>query len=117
MGLSVLIVDDRASFRARARALLEAESFYVVGEAHDGASAVSAADELRPDLVLLDVHLPDASGFEVSQRLTAADPARAVVLTSARDGAGLGALVARSGARGFVPKDELSAERLAAFVR
>ena len=56
--MSVLIVDDHARFRARARRLLEAEGYAIVGEAQDGASGLAAAEELRPDVVLLDVHLP-----------------------------------------------------------
>src|SRR5690349_19372536 len=64
---SVLIVDDHPSFRASARRLLEAEGYLVVGEAPDGASALSRAAELAPDLVLLDVALPDQDGFEVAR--------------------------------------------------
>ena len=66
---SVLIVDDHASFRATARQLLEAEGYEVVGEAADGASALEAVARLRPDVVLLDVQLPDMDGFEISRRL------------------------------------------------
>src|SRR3954452_3766730 len=61
-GVHVLIVDDHPSFRANARALLEAEGFEVVGEAEDGASALRAVHELSPELVLLDVQLPDIDG-------------------------------------------------------
>jgi DNA-binding NarL/FixJ family response regulator len=110
---TVLIVDDHPSFRLTARALLEAEGFHVVGEAPDGASALAAAAELRPDVVLLDVQLPDIDGFEVASRLCSNGHRPSVVLTSSRDGSDFGALVTRSGARGFVPKAELSGEALA----
>jgi DNA-binding NarL/FixJ family response regulator len=114
---SVLIVDDHPSFRASARALLQAEGFEVVGEAADGAEALRAVEELHPDVVLLDVQLPDIDGFDVAARLTRANSqAPAVVLTSSRDGSDFGPLVEYSGARGFVPKAELSAEALAGLL-
>lgn len=113
---SVLIVDDHPSFRATARALLEAEGFDVVGEAEDGAQALAVVPELHPDLVLLDVQLPDTDGFAVAARLTAGGIGPAVVLTSSRDGADFGPLVVESGARGFVPKAELSGAALAALI-
>jgi DNA-binding NarL/FixJ family response regulator len=112
MALTVLIVDDHPSFRLTARALLEAEGFEVVGEAADGASAIEAVHRLGPDLVLLDVQLPDIDGFEVARRLTSNGSAPGIVLTSSRDGADFGPLVERSGARGFVPKAELSGAAL-----
>ena len=109
----VLIVDDHPSFRATARALLQAEGFEVIGEAENGVSALKQAKELHPDVVLLDVQLPDFDGFEVATRLTSQNGAQpAVVLTSSRDGSDFGPLVTRSGARGFVPKAELSGERV-----
>jgi DNA-binding NarL/FixJ family response regulator len=108
----VLIVDDHPSFRATARMLLELEGYEVVGEAPDGLSAVAEAMRLQPDLVLLDVNLPDIDGFEVASRITAdADPP-VVVLTSSRDGSDFGPLVEGSGARGFVAKSELSGATL-----
>jgi len=114
--VTVLIVDDHPSFRATARALLQAEGFVVVGEAEDGASALRAAAELSPDLVLLDVQLPDIDGFEVARRLTLGSAGPAVVLVSSRDGSDFGPLVARSGARGFIPKAELSRARISALL-
>jgi DNA-binding NarL/FixJ family response regulator len=108
----VLIVDDHPSFRASARTLLESDGYEVVGEAADGAEALKAVEELRPDLVLLDVQLPDIDGFEVSQRLAAMEHAPDVILTSSRDGADYGNCVETSGARGFVPKGELSGAAL-----
>jgi DNA-binding NarL/FixJ family response regulator len=105
---SVLIVDDHPTFRATAHALLEAEGFDVVGEAADGASALEAAERLRPDVILLDVQLPDADGFEVAARLSADGVGARIVLVSSRDGSDFGPLVERSGAVGFIPKAELS---------
>jgi DNA-binding NarL/FixJ family response regulator len=113
---TVLIVDDHPSFRATARALLAAEGFEIVGEAEDGASALAAAARLRPDVVLLDVQLPDLDGFQVAARLTSNGTGPAVVLTSSRDGSDFGPLVERSGARGFVPKAELSGAAIAALL-
>jgi DNA-binding NarL/FixJ family response regulator len=113
---TVLIVDDHPSFRASVRRLLASEGFRVVGEAPDGETAIARAAELSPDLVLLDVALPDLDGFEVARRITADGAAVAVVLTSSRDWSGQGALIAESGARGFVAKDDLSGAALAALV-
>ena len=115
MGQRVVIVDDHAVFRQSARRMLEADGFDVVGEAADGASAIAAVKALRPDVVLLDVQLPDIDGFDVASRLTGEDARPVVVLTSSRDGADFGPLVTRSGARGFVPKNELSGARIAAL--
>jgi DNA-binding NarL/FixJ family response regulator len=112
---TVLIVDDHLSFRATARAFLEGEGFTVVGEAADGASALEAAESLRPDVVLLDVHLPDIDGFEVAAKLRSGD-GPAVVMTSSRDARDYGRLVEESGARGFIPKAELSGETLSALL-
>lgn len=110
--MSVLIVDDHPTFRASARLLLSSEGYDVVGEAADGAGALRAARELRPQLILLDVQLPDFDGFEVARRLAQEGSDAAVVLTSSRDEADFGPLVAGSGARGFVPKAELSGHAL-----
>ena len=112
MPTSVLIVDDHPSFRASARLLLESEGWEVVGEAADGARAIAAATELAPDVVLLDIQLPDVDGFEVSSRLASNGAAPAVILVSSRDCEDYGSLAQRSGARGFIPKAELSGAAL-----
>ena len=110
----VLIVDDHAGFRAMARLLLQSEGYDVVGEAENGVAALRAARELEPDVVLLDVRLPDFDGFEVAERLASfAGGGPAVVLTSSRDSSELGLRGAASSVRGFVPKGELSGARLA----
>jgi DNA-binding NarL/FixJ family response regulator len=116
MTRTVLIVDDHPSFRASARMLLESEGFEVIGEAEDGASALRAVEELRPDVVLLDVQLPDIDGIEVAARLTANGNAPAIVLTSSRDLADLGPVRDRCDVRGFIPKGELSGAALEALL-
>ena len=78
----VLIVDDSAPFRMTARALLEARGYAVAGTAADGASALDAAAELRPDAVLLDVNLPDMSGFQVYEELTKRWPGLPVIFST-----------------------------------
>jgi DNA-binding NarL/FixJ family response regulator len=114
---TVLIVDDHPSFRATARAILEADGFEVVGEAEDGASALEAVHRLRPDVVLLDVQLPDMDGFTVATALGSNGYMPTIVLTSSRNAADFGPLVSECGARGFVPKAELSGAALHAVLR
>ena len=117
MARTILIVDDHPSFRASARRLLESEGYDVVGEAADGRSALEAVRELGPEIVLLDVQLPDIDGFEVAARLTNGGGGPAVVMTSSRDAEDVASCLGSSGARGFVPKSELSGETLAAVLR
>jgi DNA-binding NarL/FixJ family response regulator len=112
---TVLIVDDYPPFLESARGLLQAGEFDVVGEAADGTEALRLAAELRPDVVLLDVHMPDLDGFEVARRLAELEAPPLVVLTSSRDD--YGALVPASAAHAFVRKDALSADALSAAVR
>jgi DNA-binding NarL/FixJ family response regulator len=110
----VLIVDDHASFRGSATTLLRSEGYDVGGEAETGTEAVRLADELKPDLVLLDVQLPDLDGFEVTALLLELDEPPEVVLTSSRDD--YAAAVVGTGALGFVPKDALSGKTLDALL-
>jgi DNA-binding NarL/FixJ family response regulator len=112
----VLIVDDHPSFRAAARLLLEEDGFEVVGEASDGAEGIAATQALHPDVVLLDVGLPDLDGFDVAARLTSNGHHAKVVMVSSRDPQEFGPLVARSGAQGFIPKAELTGAALAALL-
>jgi DNA-binding NarL/FixJ family response regulator len=114
---TVLIVDDHAGFRAQARALMEADGFTVVGEAVDGASGLEAARNLRPDLVLLDIGLPDVEGFEVARELAVSGPPPLVVLTSSREASEYGSRLTSSRVLGFIPKDELSGPTIRALVR
>ncbi|MGI8430199.1 MAG: response regulator [Solirubrobacteraceae bacterium] len=116
MRTTVLIVDDHATFRASARLLLEAEGFEVIGEAENGGSAIEQLTALDPDLILLDVQLPDTDGFEVAARVTAARSAPAVILISSRDGSDFGPLVESCGALGFVAKADLSGDSVRALL-
>jgi DNA-binding NarL/FixJ family response regulator len=117
MGRTVLIVDDHPSFRSSAHAILEADGFQVVGEVSDGASALEEAARLRPEIVLLDVQLPDMSGFDVCSALSSANgSAPQVVLVSSRDATDYGDLIASCGAAGFVPKGELSGAAVRALL-
>ena len=108
----MLVVDDHRGFRASVRELLEAEGFEVVGEAADAASGIEAAGELRPDLVLLDIQLPDLDGVLASKRIAALNGRSAIVLTSSCDVADIASALAESPARGFIPKAELSGEAI-----
>jgi DNA-binding NarL/FixJ family response regulator len=116
MARTVLIVDDHPSFRTSARRILEDAGYVVVGEAQDGEEGLAAARSLRPAVVLLDVQLPDLDGFEVALALAGDVDPPAVVMTSSRDSSDFGGMVARSGARGFVPKGELSGPALEALL-
>jgi CheY-like chemotaxis protein len=104
---TILVVDDHPTFRATARALLEAEGFVVIGEAEDGESALEAMERLRPEIVLLDVQLPGIDGFEVAARATALGAVPQIVLTSSREASDFGSLIA---------KDELSGAAMAALL-
>src|SRR5512147_2027122 len=114
--VTVLIVDDHPSFRAVSQMVLETDGFAVVGTASDGESGVAAALRLEPDVLLLDVELPDIDGFEVAARLREAGSSTAIVLASSRDGADFGSLVAESGARGFLTKADLTGDAIRALV-
>jgi CheY-like chemotaxis protein len=116
---TILIVDDHPSFRASARAILEADGFEIVGEVADGIAALAAIEEVHPDVLLLDVQLPDMSGFEVCATLLARRNGSApqVVIVSSRDACDFGSLIETSGARGFIAKAELSGKAVAALLR
>jgi DNA-binding NarL/FixJ family response regulator len=116
MARTVLVIDDHAGFRAIARTILEAAGYEVVAEAADGASGVAAAVQVMPDVAIVDIQLPDMDGFEVTRRLLADGASPAIVLVSSRDRSDFGSLVESSGANGFVPKAEISAESLAAVL-
>jgi DNA-binding NarL/FixJ family response regulator len=113
---SVLIVDDHDTFRSVARAVLERDGFHVVGEAEDGSSAIQAVMALRPDVVLLDVQLPDTNGFDVCERLLADSHPPIVILTSGRPAMAFRRRLSRSGASGFIPKVDLVPGALSSLI-
>ena len=109
----IVIVDDDPSFLATVRGVLEAEGFVVVGEALNGLDGLAAVAEQLPDIVLVDVTLPDIDGFEVVQRLGDRRDAPPVVLTSIRAASDFGHLIKSSGARAFITKSDITGEALA----
>lgn len=109
----VVTVDDQALFRDVARALIEATAgFETVGEAASGEEALQLCEELRPDLVLLDINLPGIDGLETSRRLSARRDAPVIVLTSADSDPALHEVATQLGASVFVSKAALSARAL-----
>jgi DNA-binding NarL/FixJ family response regulator len=116
MGTSVLIVDDHAGFRASARRMLEAGGFEVVAECADCAGAIDAAATLQPDVVLLDVQLPDGDGRDAAAAIGSAGGDAIVVLTSSHSEEELGADPVECGACGFLSKDDLTATAISELI-
>jgi DNA-binding NarL/FixJ family response regulator len=112
----VLLIDDHNAFRINARRALEAAGYEVVGMAGDGQSGLRAARDLQPDVVLLDIGLPDVSGLDLAQVLHDEAPALPVVLISTHDAGDLAELARTHGARGFLTKDELFGDALARVI-
>ena len=112
----VLVVDDHSEFRAEARALLEVAGYDVVGEAEDCAGAIAETGRLRPDVVLLDIQLPDGDGFEVVEALGAGPQRPLVVLISSREASDYGSQVDAADVAGFICKSDLSSTSLAELV-
>jgi two-component system, NarL family, nitrate/nitrite response regulator NarL len=114
---TILIVDDHAGFRRSARMLLAAEGFDVVGDVADGSSALAAVRRLHPQIVLLDVQLPDIDGFIVADELRAADPALAIILISSRDRTSYRPQLEHTPATGFIPKNRLDGAAIRELIR
>lgn len=112
----MLIVDDHSGFRTLARRLLESGGFRVVGEAAGAAEARSAVPTLQPEVVLLDVNLPDGDGLLLAEELTDAAHAPAVVLISSHERSDFGDRLERTGARGFISKADLTPAAIADLV-
>lgn len=112
----ILVIDDNAAFRTAVGQLLAADGFIVVASAATGAAGVQLTSDHRPEVVLVDVQLPDTDGFAVAEQLAELETAPQVILTSSLDSSDLGALVMESSARGFIPKAELSARAIEALL-
>lgn len=109
MSLQCLLVDDNADFGDAAAGLLEEQGISVVGIATSGGDALLKAEELRPQLALVDIKLGDESGFEVARQLATRHEPPKVILISTEDGEDFDDLIEASPAVGFLPKTDLSA--------
>ena len=107
-----LIVDDNASFLDAATTLLEREGLDVVGVASTSAAALEQAEQLRPEIVLVDIMLGAESGFDLARGLTTAFPDMTVILVSTHSEADFADLIEETPAAGFVPKSRLSASAI-----
>ena len=117
MSVSVLLVDDHERFRFEARAMLEAEGFEVAAEAGDAASALREAERITPDVVLLDLGLPDRSGLDLVVPIRSVAPHARVILVSARPRTDYGERIEASGADAFIDKAALTPASLAAALK
>ena len=113
---TILVIDDHGGFRATARRMLERDGWTVVGEAADGRSGLAAVAELAPDVVLLDIGLPDVDGFEVAEHLARRADAPSIVLVSSRDRTAYGQRINESRAAGFLSKDQLDGRTVRSLV-
>jgi DNA-binding NarL/FixJ family response regulator len=116
MRTSLVVVDDDPGFRNRARLLLEADGFDVVGEAGNAAQAHDLVRRLHPQAVLVDVGLPGVDGLTLAARLREADGSSRVVVMSGRDASVYGPRIDGCGAIGFLAKIDLTAESLRALL-
>ncbi len=111
--LSVIVVDDQAPFRLAARAVLRrTEGFELVGEAANGIEAISLADSLQPDLVLMDINMPEMGGLEATRRIVAGYPGTVVCLCSTYDVNDLPEDAKTSGARAYMHKEQFGPSTL-----
>ena len=117
MSVSVLLVDDHEQFRSEGRAMLEAEGYVVAGEAVDAASALREAERIGPDVIFLDLGLPDRSGLDIVAPLRSVAPGARVMLVSARPRTDYGERIAACGADAFIDKAALTPAALAAALR
>ena len=110
---SVVVVDDQAPFRLAVKAVLRRlDGFELAGEASSGAEAIELVEVLHPELVLMDINMPEMSGIEATRRIVSAHPEVVVFLCSTYDVADLPPGAADSGASAYVNKERFGAETL-----
>jgi two-component system nitrate/nitrite response regulator NarL len=112
VALRCLIVDDNEAFLASASRLLAAQGLEVVGRVSSGSEALGLAQQLQPDVALVDVQLGGEDGLEVARRLAAIAPGTRVIVISSHSGDELGELIGESPAAGFLPKTALGADAI-----
>jgi DNA-binding NarL/FixJ family response regulator len=111
--LSVIVVDDQAPFRMAARAVIRrSEGFELVGEAENGLLAIDMANEVHPDVVLMDINMPEMGGIEATRRIVEELPETFVILCSTYEINDLPPDATTSGARAYVNKEKLGAKTL-----
>jgi two-component system chemotaxis response regulator CheY len=106
MPLRVLIVDDSEITRRIIRTILHSRHWAVCGEAEGGQSGVKKFHQLKPDVVLLDLAMPDISGIEAAKRMSATDPKVPLILFTIHETRGLERAAREAGIRAIVPKNE-----------
>ena len=112
----ILVVDDAESFRRIIASILEQESgLQLVGEASDGRIAVEKADNLRPDLVLLDIGLPSLNGLQAAREIRTRAPQSRILIVSQESSREIVQAALNLGARGYVHKMEAQRELLTAI--
>ena len=111
----VLVIDDHPVYRRGMASLLDASGYLVVGEGASAAEAVELARRLAPDVILMDLGLPDGSGVDATGRITGADPKVRVVVVTMHDDEGSVRRALAAGAAGYVVKDAPPAELIAAI--
>lgn len=104
--IRILLCDDHAVIRRGLRLVLEQhEDFEVVGEASDGREAVQKAEELKPDIVVLDITMPNMNGIEAARQITAKQPAISIIVLSMHADEAFVLKALKAGARGYVLKE------------
>ncbi len=116
MTIKILLVDDHAVVRSGLRMLLENEAdVEIVGEAATGREAVALVDHLKPDMVIMDIGLPDITGIEATQKIKQTSPNVAVVALTIHEDEEYFFKMLQAGANGYVPKRAAPAELLTAI--
>jgi DNA-binding NarL/FixJ family response regulator len=111
MPIRILLADDHTVVRDGLRALLEKQpDMEVVGEAADGRDSIRLAEEQRPDVVIMDIAMPNMNGIEATRRIVAANPATAVVILSMHQDESYVLRALKAGAKGYLLKDSLRSD-------